>query len=90
MPTRHGMLYAMMLIAMLFGSTNYGSNPGFMLTFLLAGLGMAAHIAEYVGLRAAATGTYFLPHRLESPYAATTGHDTVAIGIEASLIGKIR
>jgi uncharacterized protein (DUF58 family) len=27
---------------MLFGSNNYGSNPGFLLTFLLAGLGMAA------------------------------------------------
>ncbi len=42
LPTRFGLLYAAMLMAMLLGSNNYGSNPGFLLTFLLAGLGMAA------------------------------------------------
>ncbi len=42
LPTRFGLMYAVMLIAMLLGSNNYGSNPGFLLTFLLAGLGMAA------------------------------------------------
>jgi len=41
-PTRYGFLYCIMLIAMLFGSNNYGSNPGFLFTFLLAGLGLAA------------------------------------------------
>lgn len=42
LPTRFGILYGAMLFAMLFGSNNYGSNPGFLLTFLLTGLGMAA------------------------------------------------
>ncbi len=42
LPTRLGLIYAVMLLAMLFGSNNYGSNPGFLFTFLLAGLGMAA------------------------------------------------
>ena len=42
LPTRYGLLYAGMLLAMLFGANNYGSNPGFLLTFLFAGLGMAA------------------------------------------------
>ena len=42
LPTKYGLTYAAMLLAMLFGSNNYGSNPGFMITFLLAGLGMAA------------------------------------------------
>ncbi len=41
-PTRYGFLYCIMLIAMLFGSNNYGSNPGFLFTFLLTGLGLAA------------------------------------------------
>lgn len=42
LPTRFGFLYAVMLLAMLLGSSNYGSNPGFLLTFLLAGIAMAA------------------------------------------------
>ncbi len=42
LPTRFGLLYGAMLLAMLLGANNYGSNPGFLLTFLLAGLGMAA------------------------------------------------
>jgi len=41
LPTRFGLLFAIMVLAMLFGANNYGSNPGFLLTFLLAGLGMA-------------------------------------------------
>ena len=39
LPTRWGLLYAVMLIAMLAGSINYSLSMGFVLTFLLASLG---------------------------------------------------
>ena len=42
LPTSFGITYTVLLLAMLFGANNYGSNPAFLLTFLLAGLGMAA------------------------------------------------
>jgi len=58
LPTRFGLLYGVMLLAMLLGSNNYGSNPGFLLTFLLAGLGMAALFQTWknlVGIQITAT-----------------------------------
>lgn len=42
LPSGFGVLYGTMLVGMLLGANNYGSNPGFLFTFLLAGLGMAA------------------------------------------------
>lgn len=40
LPTRFGWLYALVLIAMLAGSINYSLSLGFVLTFLLTGMGM--------------------------------------------------
>jgi uncharacterized protein (DUF58 family) len=40
LPTRFGAVFALMLLVMLLGSLNYGASLGFMLTFLLAGLGL--------------------------------------------------
>jgi uncharacterized protein (DUF58 family) len=40
LPTRFGTIFAVMVFAMLLGSLNYGASLGFMLTFLLAGLGL--------------------------------------------------
>ena len=40
LPTRYGITYAAVLIAMLLGSLNYGANLGYAMTFLLAGLGI--------------------------------------------------
>ncbi|MBA3565094.1 MAG: DUF58 domain-containing protein [Gammaproteobacteria bacterium] len=42
LPTQLGVAYALMLLAMLLGSMNYGSSLGLALTFLLAGLGLVA------------------------------------------------
>jgi uncharacterized protein (DUF58 family) len=42
LPTRFGVLFAMLVLAMLFGSINYGASLGFALTFLLAGLLLVA------------------------------------------------
>jgi len=54
LPTRYGFLYAATLLAVLLGSLNYGSNLGFMYTFLLAGLGLVAMLLTWrnlLGLR---------------------------------------
>jgi uncharacterized protein (DUF58 family) len=40
LPTRFGAVFGAMVFAMLLGSLNYGASLGFMLTFLLAGLGV--------------------------------------------------
>lgn len=50
LPTRFGLLFAAMLMAMLLGANNYGSNPGFLFTFLLAGLAMAALLQTWKNL----------------------------------------
>ncbi|WP_040852093.1 DUF58 domain-containing protein [Thiorhodospira sibirica] len=42
LPTRHGMLFALILVLMLLGSINYSNSMAFLLTFLLAGLGSNA------------------------------------------------
>jgi len=50
LPTRYGWLYAVVLIAMLVGSINYTLSLGFVLTFLLAGLGIAAMLHTWRNL----------------------------------------
>lgn len=42
LPTRYGWAYLLMLGAMLAGSINYGNNFGFLLTFLLTGVGLVS------------------------------------------------
>ena len=67
LPTRFGLLYGIMLLAMLLGSNNYGSNPGFLLTFLLAGLGMAALFQTWKNL----TGIEVTAPRTEAVYCGS-------------------
>lgn len=47
LPTRYGMLYMVVLCAMLIGSINYNNNLGFLLTFLLGSLGLTSMILTY-------------------------------------------
>lgn len=42
LPTRQGVVYGTLLVAMLLGSMNYSSSLGFILTFFLASLGFVA------------------------------------------------
>lgn len=42
LPTRHGVVFAGILVLMLLGAINYSNSMAFMLTFLLAGLGANA------------------------------------------------
>ena len=47
LPTGYGLLYLMVLGAMLIGSINYNNNLGFLLTFLLGSLGLTAMMHTY-------------------------------------------
>ncbi len=54
LPTRYGFLFALLVGAMLIGSINSANNLGFMLTFLLVGLGLVAMLHTWhnlLGLR---------------------------------------
>ena len=50
LPTRWGLLYGIMLIAMLIGSINYALSLGYFLTFLLASLGNSAMLYTWRNL----------------------------------------
>lgn len=47
LPTRYGLLFAAMLLVMLLGSINYNNSLGFMLTFLLASVGIISILYTY-------------------------------------------
>jgi uncharacterized protein (DUF58 family) len=47
LPTREGLVFACVLPAMLIGATNYDNSMGFLLTFLLAGVGLMSMLHTY-------------------------------------------
>lgn len=47
LPTRQGLVFALLLFAMLLGSINYNNNLGFILTFLLASLTVVSIFMTY-------------------------------------------
>ena len=60
LPTRLGLAFAVMVVAMLLGSLNYANNLGLALTFLLAALGLVTMHAchrNLAGLRVGSAGT---------------------------------
>ena len=50
LPTRQGLIYGFTVIVMLLGSMNYSNSMGFMLTFVLIGLGFVAMYACHANL----------------------------------------
>jgi uncharacterized protein (DUF58 family) len=50
LPTRHGLTYSIAVVLMLFGSINYVLSLGFVLTFLLAGLGIVSILHTFRNL----------------------------------------
>lgn len=59
LPTRSGMIFALLLLAMLIGSINYGLSLGYLLTFLLGGVAIVGILHTYrnlQGLRIADAG----------------------------------
>jgi uncharacterized protein (DUF58 family) len=51
LPTRHGVLFAVFLLAMLIGSINYGLSLGYVLTFLLTGVALVGMLHTYKNLQ---------------------------------------
>jgi uncharacterized protein (DUF58 family) len=49
-PTKFGLVFAVMVIAILIGSSNYEINLGFVLTFLLTGIGLSAMFQSWKNL----------------------------------------
>lgn len=47
LPTRYGMLFAALTFVMVLGSTNYNNSAGFLLSFLLIGIGMVSMVHTY-------------------------------------------
>ncbi len=50
LPTYYGILFAMLLMLLLVGATNYSNSLGFVLTFLLASIGLVSIIHTYRNL----------------------------------------
>lgn len=50
LPTRFGLFYAVLLLAMLLGALNYNNNPALLLGLLLAGAGLASLVATQLQL----------------------------------------
>ena len=50
LPTRHGLSFSAAIVLMLFGSINYSLSLGYMLTFLLAGLGVVSILHTFRNL----------------------------------------
>lgn len=50
LPTRQGITFGMALLLMLIGSINYGMSLGYVLTFLLAGMGLVSLVHTYRNL----------------------------------------
>ena len=50
LPTRHGWVFILILLAMLIGSVNYKINLGFLLTFLLGGMAFVSIFHSYRNL----------------------------------------
>ncbi len=47
LPTKYGIIFASILFIMLIGSINYANNLGFILTFILSGMGLATMVQTW-------------------------------------------
>ena len=75
LPSRHGMIYAAALLLMLTGSVNYNLSLGFVLTFLLAALGVNAILHTFRNL----AGLRITPGRVQPVYAGESAHFMLTI-----------
>ncbi len=95
LPTRAGVGFGVLVLVLWLGSVNYGNSLGYLLTFLLAGLGLIAILHTFrnlLGLTVAAGspgpvfagGVARFPVRL----ADTRGQDRVALALEGGAGGE--
>jgi uncharacterized protein (DUF58 family) len=65
LPTRHGLVFGLLLAVMLGGAMNYNNSMGFVLTFLLGSLSLISILHTYYNL----AGLRFEPGKAESVFA---------------------
>lgn len=70
LPSRYGLMYAALLIAMLIGSINYANNLGFLLTFFLGAIGIIAMVHSWLNL----LDLQIQIHRLQPVFAGQPLH----------------
>jgi uncharacterized protein (DUF58 family) len=70
LPTRHGLTFGLALILMLIGSINYNLSLGYVLTFLLAGLGVVSILHTFRNL----VHLYVSAGRVSPVFAGETAH----------------
>lgn len=51
LPTKYGLLFLVLVLALLVGAINYANNPAFLLTFVLASLGLATLVQTWRNLQ---------------------------------------
>lgn len=76
LPTRYGLLFAAMLLVMLVGSLNYGSNLGFLYSFLLAGIGLTTVLETWRNL----LGLQVVGGKAEPVFAGQDAWFTIELG----------
>lgn len=77
-PSRAGLLYAVVLIVMLIGAINYNLALGHALVFLLGGLGLAGMVHTFRNLY----GLVVTPGRCEPVFAGEIAHFRLTLGNE--------
>ena len=89
LPTRYGLLFAVLVVAVFVGAMNYGNNLAFLLAFLLAAIGQIAMHQTWRnlrGLRLSATpmGRVYAgePARFAVQLEATDGRERPAVQID--------
>ena len=96
LPTRQGMVFALLLFAILLGSINYNLGLGYLLTFFLGALAMVVILHTYRNL----AGIRVYPGPVVSPFAGqparfaicfeyATNLDRYRIGVKAKDITEI-
>jgi uncharacterized protein (DUF58 family) len=78
-PTRHGVVFLVMLAGMLMGSVNYGNNLGFLLTFLLAGMGFVSVLHTHRNL----AGLTLVSCHSDAVFAGQTAIFRITVGRDA-------
>jgi uncharacterized protein (DUF58 family) len=51
LPTKYGLLYLVLVLALLIGAINYANNPAFLLSFVLTGVGLAVMVQTWRNLQ---------------------------------------
>lgn len=93
LPTRQGLMFALLLLLMLIGAINYNNNLAYLLTFLFASLGVVAILHTYRNLlRLALTAGHieprFVGETLAIPIGIDNRHGPTRLSVEIFFPGE--